>query len=188
MNLYTKRNSILRDIFIIIIGLAIVFFIDYLGFFEGLNNYLYDLSFRLRGPVKHDERILIAAIDEKTLAELGRWPLRRFYYSNLIDSVGEASVVGFDIVFSEPSPDDISFSNSIKRFGRVVLPVYISEFTGVSKPLEIFSPVGLGHIHVELGADGIVRKVFNRIIHNDETLYSFSYVVYGVFTGKELGI
>ncbi len=170
---------------IIIIGYAFILFTDYLGFFEGINNYLYDLSFRLRGSIKHDERILIAAIDEKTLSELGKWPLKRTYYSNLLDSLNEASAIGLDIIFSEASEDDLSLAESIKRLGKVVLPVYVTKTSGVSRPSEVFSFAKTGHIHVEPDTDEITRKVFHHIIYDNNDLYSFASVIYNIVLGKE---
>lgn len=160
-------------------------FADYLGFFEGINNYLYDLSFRLRGSIKHDERILIAAIDEKTLSELGRWPLKRSYYSKLLNSLSEASAIGFDIIFSESSEDDLSLAESIKRLGKVVLPIYISKSGEILRPSEVFSFAKTGHIHVEPSTDGITRKVFHNIIYRNTNLYSFASVIYNIIIGKE---
>ncbi|NWF76575.1 MAG: CHASE2 domain-containing protein [Nitrospirae bacterium] len=179
------KKRFLKISLIIIIGYAFIIFADYLGFFEGINNYLYDLSFRLRGSIKHDERILIVAIDEKTLSELGRWPLKRSYYSNLLNSLSEASAIGFDIIFSESSEDDLSLAESIKRLGKVVLPIYISKSGEITRPSEVFSFAKTGHVHVEPYTDGITRKVFHHIIYRNTNLYSFASVIYNIIIGKE---
>jgi response regulator RpfG family c-di-GMP phosphodiesterase/CHASE2 domain-containing sensor protein len=180
----TYRKNI-RYIFTALIGIFIIFFAEYLGFFEGINNYCYDLSFRIRGLIKHDESIVIAAIDEKTLEKLGRWPLRRTYYAGLIDRVKEAKAVGLDIIFSEPSEDDKALADAIAGYGRVVLPAYIEERSRISYPAEVFSQFKSGHIHIEPGVDGIVRNIFHTIYLDNEALPSFTSVLYRTITGKD---
>jgi len=180
----TDKKSI-RYVFIALTGIFIIFFAEYLGIFEGINNYCYDLSFRIRGVLKHDERIVIAAIDEKTLEKLGRWPLRRIYYAGLIDKVKEAKAVGLDIIFSEPSEDDEALSDAIAGYGKVVLPAYIEERSRISHPAEAFSHFKSGHIHIEPGVDGIVRNIFHTLYLNNEALPSFTSVLYQTITGKD---
>ena len=49
--------------------------------------------------------IVIVDIDEKSLAEEGRWPWRRNRMAQLLDELFDyyhVSVVGFDVVFAEP--------------------------------------------------------------------------------------
>ena len=159
---------------------------EYFGFFEGIDNYLYDLSFRGRGTKEHDRRIIIAAIDEKTLQKLGRWPFERRYYTDFLDTVSQAKVVGFDIIMAEPSKDDQICAEKFKRFARVILPLYIDSQLHINYPVEAFSTCRTGHVHVEQGIDGIVRKVFHTIYIKDTMLPSFGSAVYEYVTGKPL--
>ena len=64
--------------------------------------------FRLRGPLAPGPEVVIAAIDEKSIDELGRWPWPRKTLTQLVDKLVErqARVIGFDMVFS--SPDESS--------------------------------------------------------------------------------
>src|SRR5512135_228128 len=108
--------------------LALVFLVllfDHLGFFERMYYYLYDLSFRLRGPLPPSKDILLVEIHEETLKKLGQWPLRRLHYASLLDRVKLAEIVVFDITLSEATEDDASLEKSIRSHGRVILPVYI---------------------------------------------------------------
>jgi len=65
----------------------------------------YDVRLSLSLPGGVDERIVIVDIDEKSLAEEGRWPWSRdrlaFLLDQLFDRYGVA-VAGFDVVFAEP--------------------------------------------------------------------------------------
>ena len=80
-----NHNDKARFVGLVFVFIAAVLFFDTTGLLEGINNYCYELAFRIRGEQKHDDRIIIAAIDEKTLAKLGRWPIRRSYYADLLD-------------------------------------------------------------------------------------------------------
>lgn len=67
--------------------------------------YLYDARLRLSAPGTVDDRIVVIDIDEKSLAEEGRWPWNRERVSLLVRQLTDhyqVSVVGFDVVFAEP--------------------------------------------------------------------------------------
>jgi adenylate cyclase len=53
--------------------------------------------------------VVIAAIDEKSIAELGHWPWPRSVEARLNDALRDykAAVVGYDVLFSEPDEDDV---------------------------------------------------------------------------------
>ena len=180
------RSRTLRYIVLTVIGICFILFIEYLGFFNGLNDYLYDLSFRIRGPLDHNQNIVIAAIDEKTLKHLGMWPLQRLYYAKLLDAVKRAKAVGFDIIMAEPSQDDDLLNDAMKRYGRVILPVYIGENLKVSYPSATLSPYKTGHIHIEQGIDGVARTVFHTLRIHDDSFSSFSAALFESARDEEL--
>lgn len=161
--------------------MVIIFFLEFLGFFDGINNYVYDLSFRLRGPRDPGSAIVIAAIDEKTLDTLGQWPIQRRHYARLIDAADHARVIAFDIVFSEPSADDKIFADAIKRYGRVVLPVYVNGSLSRVKPVAALPTIGVGHVHVDRDVDGTTRRVFHNLYFNERPIPSFGTVAHEVY-------
>ena len=74
-------------------------------FLQAVEVRLYDLHFKLRGTQpQRAERIVIAAIDEKSLAALGRWPWPRSLMADLIRklSADGAKIIAVDILLSEP--------------------------------------------------------------------------------------
>ena len=74
-------------------------------FLQAVEVRLYDLHFKLQGTQQQRaERIVIAAIDEKSLAALGRWPWPRSLMADLIRklSADGAKVIAVDILLSEP--------------------------------------------------------------------------------------
>ncbi len=160
-----KINDKARYVFLILPFIVAILFFENIGLFEGINNYCYDLAFRLRGERKHDDRIIIAAIDEKTLARLGRWPIRRSYYADLLDILNQAAVVGIDIILSEPSEEDARLSRAIRQHAKTVLPVYIDRQFTISYPEKAFSPAGLGHVHLEQGINGDMITLYDNNTH-----------------------
>ncbi len=178
MKLHLTHKSIVRYVFILSLGIALILFSDYLGLFEGIDLYLYDLSFRIRGPLQTDKRIVIAAIDEKTLNLLGRWPIRRGYYAQLLEAAKEARAIGFDIIMAESSEDDHNLGKAIKNHGRVVLPVYIESLMNISYPARVLSSAKTGHIHVEQGIDGVIRTVFHTLRYGGMVLPSFASAIH----------
>lgn len=70
-----------------------------------------DVRLRARGPEPASDEIVIVAVDNASISRLGRWPWSRPLLAKLLDRIDAAgpSVIGFDIVQSEPtSPPDLS--------------------------------------------------------------------------------
>lgn len=73
-------------------------------FLQGLDLKLYDLRLAVRGRVPVGDAVAIAAIDEKSVHALGRWPWPRTRIAELVRRLGRAGAkaIALDIVFSEP--------------------------------------------------------------------------------------
>ena len=70
-----------------------------------LDAFIYDSRLRLTAPGGVDERIVIVDIDEKSLAEVGRWPWSRNKMAELTNRLFDhygIAILGFDVVFAEP--------------------------------------------------------------------------------------
>lgn len=144
-------------------GVVLLFVLDGLGFFEGLNRFAYDLAFRLRGEVRPHAPIVLVTVDEESLGKLGPWPLKRSVYGALLDKAGAARAVGFAIIMSEPREGDDSFAAAIARHGRVVVPAYIDDRLRLALPAPSLGRVPTGHLHLEPDVDGIVRHVYHGL-------------------------
>ncbi len=66
-----------------------------------------DFRFVQRGVQPATDQVAIVAVDDRSIEELGRWPWPRPLQARLVDAIaaGEPSVIGFDIVQSEPTAD-----------------------------------------------------------------------------------
>lgn len=72
-----------------------------------------DQRFKIRGPIAPDSRVVIVAIDDNSLSEIGRWPWPRDRIADLADSILNkygAKAIGFDMVFSEEQANPLKES------------------------------------------------------------------------------
>ena len=138
------------------------------------DNLLYDaqLSFWTR-PASDD--IVIVAIDDESLNDLGRWPWPRSIHAELIYKLELESpkAIGLDIIFNEPDDNnplsDVLLARAMRASGKVVLPVFMSQESSNSYPIEALPlpeftnyAAALGHVHIAISDDGIARKIYLR--------------------------
>ncbi len=114
----------------ILIGIAFtcLFILLYLlnvPFLEMLESKLYDYRFKIRGAIAPPEEVVIAAIDEKSIEQLGRWPWPRNKMAELVEKLSEAGaeVIFLDIIYSEKEVHDNKLALAIDNAGNVILPI-----------------------------------------------------------------
>lgn len=86
---------------------------------QRLDNVIYDIRLRATMPRTPDERIVIVDIDEKSLAEVGRWPWGRNKLAELTDELfarQQVALAGFDVFF--PEPDESSGLKQLQRLAQ----------------------------------------------------------------------
>ncbi len=86
------------------------------GIMETFERTLYDQYMQLRGSIPTEQKIVIATIDDRSLAEIGRWPWSRDKMATMIEHIlghYKAKVIGFDITFSEPQRNPLKESIDI---------------------------------------------------------------------------
>jgi EAL domain-containing protein (putative c-di-GMP-specific phosphodiesterase class I)/CHASE2 domain-containing sensor protein len=92
--------------------------------------------------------IVIVAIDDVSLQQLGRWPWPRSIQADLTRKLTHAGAkrIFFDVLFDSASTPsaDLEFSNAIRDSGRVILPMRARSGTSggiapLSKPLPILA-------------------------------------------------
>ena len=132
---------------------------------------LYDMALALwERPAPED--IVIVAIDDSSLAEIGRWPWRRAVHATLLErlSAAGARAMALDLILTEPDlrdpASDATLAQAIRQNGRIVLPVLLEAGPGgtlrETLPLPSFAAnaAALGHIAIALDEDGIARSVY----------------------------
>lgn len=116
--------------------------------------------------------IVIIAIDEQSLREIGRWPWSRRTHAELIRilNTAGAKAIALDIAFVEPDATDptadTELAAALASNGHVVLPVlneqnYLGGQLLETLPIPALAAVaGLGQVDVELDPDNIARGVY----------------------------
>ncbi len=69
-----------------------------------------DIRFKVfRGPRPATPDVVIVAVDEPSIKEIGRWPWSRATQARLVDGIaqGGAKVIGLDVIYSEPEVTEL---------------------------------------------------------------------------------
>jgi len=137
----------------------------------------------MRGALVPNPEIAIIAIDEKSIAELGRYPWTRTEYARLITMLSDAGAkaVLFDVFFPEHENEnaDKAFADASRLAGNVVLATSFEfdkdlNITGrIGSIPEIESSVsGIGHINFLPEPDGVNRLNMLFLADGDKNIPS----------------
>lgn len=137
-----------------------------------LDEFLYDLHLS-HWAYPPDDDVVIVAIDDRSLNELGQWPWPRDIHAQMLDRLGYAGVrgVALDLVLAEADRSggehDRALATAMRRLGRVALPVTTAPLRQNGPPVEVLpTPViataatTLGHTDIELDAEGTTRGMY----------------------------
>ena len=183
-----------RIVIEILATLAICFVISLLFLSGFLGNLQTRLSDNLYGGKIPLNNLVIVAIDDKSLQQIGRWPWDRDVFVNAIKRLEESKVVGIDVGFFEDYDTEIDheLAEVIKESGNVVLSVEYTSFRkeegriigdNVLVPVdELKNSADLGYVNVITDGDGITRAFNPNVIGEYK---SFSEVIQDKFWGKE---
>jgi len=133
------------------------------GTLASFENVSYRWLFQVRGSVGWDDRITLITIDDATLTELGQHPLPRETYTQLLRRLETAQPIsiGFNLLFSEPSPQDEALAQAIAQAGNVVLATGVNQQGYPLMPTEPLQTAALstGHIYKQVESDGLVHTI-----------------------------
>lgn len=109
--------------------IALFIFLIKPNFVNLLDLKLTDAMFQVRGNALPPEDVVIIAIDEKSVNELGRWPWKRAQIARLLGGLKDAKVVALDMIFSETedTENDMALSKAIAANGNVVLGYFFRD-------------------------------------------------------------
>ncbi len=136
-------------------------------------------------PRPADARIAIVAIDDASIARLGRWPWPRGTHAKIIDNIAaqKPRAIGYDVNFPETSnpADDAALAQAVKNAGNVVMPIELEVKTSsdavyfdsskMLRPIPEISgaAVRLGHVNQQPDSDGVVRRVALAVTAPDKS-------------------
>jgi len=140
--------------------------------FSRLDHLILDIGQKVFSQAPPDD-LIIVAIDEASLSQLGRWPWSRKTHADLLAKLTSehAVAVGMDLILSEPEMQhpmaDQRLADEIEKSGKVVLPVLL-ETTRVNGQMVETLPLpaltqyaaDLGRVHAVLDEDSIARSVY----------------------------
>ncbi|MBW4692015.1 MAG: adenylate/guanylate cyclase domain-containing protein [Lyngbya sp. HA4199-MV5] len=124
----------------------------------------YNVLMRVHAQVfqpKRDARVVVIAIDEASLKQYGRFPWPRTRYVELLQALEPSlpDVIGFDILFAEPAPEDADFAAAMLNNGNVVLAMGAdSRGHSISGVPSLEQVTGQGHVYNKPDQDGISRR------------------------------
>ncbi len=101
----------------------------------------FDMRSKLRQEVNPSSEIVLIAIDDASIAQIGRWPWPRWRVAAMLDKLSAAGprVIGLDILFSEPESDWLKELKALEsRYGELVAAKQVVE-KGVSFAAELSS-------------------------------------------------
>lgn len=171
--LWNSRRMQIEWWVVLLVATAAVLGFSWLAPPTRADNLLYDFVMRLQ-RVPPDDRILIVAIDNQSLAEYGRWPWRRDIHARLLDrlTTAGATAVVYDVLFPEQGSvqEDAALAEALSSNRRTILP-FILEIPGpdgaASRFIDPVRPLAeaaraMGHVVTRVDRDGLVRG-FDRL-------------------------
>jgi adenylate cyclase len=188
-----KRSGRLQSILVGLSLAALAFTTYSLGFLSRIELRSLDMRFLARGVVAQRAPIILVSIDQDSFDELNLpWPWPRDIHAKLIRKLSEngASIIGVDILFTEPKPDareDSELAAAIKQAGNIVLAAELTEVDsdfGPKLTMSLPTPLiregawGYGPVNLVSDTDGIVRSARPGLIFQDRLYPSFAFLVH----------
>lgn len=180
------RSSRALSLLLAVVSVLLVTLLYYKqnAFLEGFEARTYDLRFKsLRGPIPPHPDIAIITIDDRSIAELGRFPWSRQQYVRLLERLEAAKpkAILFDVFFPEVETPEVdqALAEAIRRAGNVVLATtfeFDRQFrvrgsTGSLPQLER-AAAGIGHINLIPEEDGVNRRNLLQIERDGQAVPS----------------
>ncbi|RED56231.1 CHASE2 domain-containing protein [Cohnella lupini] len=167
--------------------LAAVYFIYQSHALQRIDNQLFDTSMKRAADHLADHRIVVVAIDDNSLEQIGRFPWSRDIYAPFLENLNQEGnmpkAIAFDIIFGEESdnPDaDMVFAEALAAYPNVILPVTgmmgdvfstsiakrdeLIKAQAVDKPYDLYSDlVQLAHINRVISKDSVIRQTWLKM-------------------------
>ncbi|MFC2036154.1 CHASE2 domain-containing protein [Chloroflexota bacterium] len=166
-----QKRLLYHTLVLLGVGSVFVLFLISIKPFNSINLKLSDQLFI---PERPSPNIVVVGMDDDTFDTYGMqtsWP--RSLHIQAIDNLSNAGakVIGFDVLFSDSSPDDVALAAAMESAGNIILPLVGTEYQPSADPkttyTHILSPAALlkeasskvGHANISPDPDGIVRRL-----------------------------
>jgi len=130
------------------------------GFLAVMDLKASDAMFAARRPAVPPAEVVVVAVDERSVNELGRWPWSRTRTAELIRALAPAKSVVLDMVFSEPSDAraDHDLASAIEEAGNVTLGYFFRNDSTQEPPaasLRALNRSKIKYLMLSGGADAV---------------------------------
>ena len=116
-----EKKKLFSFILIFSILTIVLIFLNSVNFLSNINSKLTDNLYGSKEPL---DNIVIIAIDDESLQQIGRWPWDRKVFAEVINKLNESKVIGIDLGFYETSnnsSDEILKNTLIQNENKIVL-------------------------------------------------------------------
>ncbi|WP_312163676.1 CHASE2 domain-containing protein [Phenylobacterium sp.] len=167
-----RRRVIAEWALVALAASALVAFLALSRATERADNVVFDTvsEWGVRAP--HDD-IVIVAIDNRSIAQLGRWPWPRARHHALLETLARArpKAIAYDVLMVEPEAvpgADEALARALAAASPVYLPLTFDVPGPDGAPYELLAPIaplaraaaGLGQVNVDFDGDGVIRRAY----------------------------
>ncbi len=155
---------------LILVALTVVIHLTQL--FSRVDHLIFDYGQKITSTAAPED-VIIIAIDQASLSQIGRWPWSRTVHANLLQRLKpeQPAAIGLDVIFAESEQAnpaaDVLLAKAIAESGKVVLPVLLETVRANGQvietlPLPAFMEhaADVGRVHAVLDEDSIARSVY----------------------------
>jgi CHASE2 domain-containing sensor protein len=170
------------------------------GLTQRADNVVYDLLSQAGAHAPRDD-IVIVAIDNRSIRDLGRWPWARSRHADLLQQIAKAGAkaVAYDVLFVDPDPDpaqDLALAGAMREAGKVLLPVTFDVPGDNGAPFRLIPPIpplkaaaaGLGQVNLQFDPDGVVRRAMLAEDDGTTTWPHLMEAAYRLVTGADSAV
>jgi len=123
--------------------------------FRDYDSVILNAFYKIRGPVKVDDRVVIAAINDASIVEFGDWPWNRAKIAELVDSISacKPSVIILNFFFrkksvlttDEKAKEEVAGENkilaaSLRSAGNVIIPFNFEKYQDEQSVMALEAP------------------------------------------------
>lgn len=155
-----------------LILISITLVIHVTNLFGRVDDLIFDIGQRMIQTAPPND-VVIVAIDQDSLSQLGRWPWTRQVHADLLRRLKpeKPAAIGFDVIFAEPERSnrgaDQALAQAISESGNVVLPILLETIRANGQIVEtlplptLMQPASdVGRVHAVLDEDSIARSIY----------------------------
>lgn len=170
-----------------VLATLLVALLSYAPFWKPVSDFAYDHVLR-QHAFEASADIVVVAVDDRTITELGGWPLQRTAYAELLERLNnplyKPRAVGVNLLFVDPSDHDVRLATALRPH-QAVLPVGFGVSSdGAAVTVLPVRPIDeaaqLAHINAVFESDGSVRGIRER----DEGYLHFALAMQQVARGE----